>query len=557
MPEGVEIREEKDCFKVGDTRVPRAPNTKSIEEQHYVICPSSQVHSRVNYRRFFDIADLVGVNVEKNQVYQAVHEKIKRWVWEGKIQGLRIDHPDGLLDPKGYCRRVRKDFYSKYIVLEKILEQDEVIDKSWEVDGSVGYDMLNVVNSVFVNPVKESQFTKIYQEFTGNQQEPDTVLFEARRGYIQKYLRSEIQRFSKKIQAIDKGLTLEETQTELVEFLTHFPVYRTYVQGDEVVKGIRGGSKLYTKPYRSILLKLQQIMPATFAKGFEDTFLYRYNRMVALNEVGSNPKEFGISVEKFHKLVEMRTNAYPHSMIATSTHDTKRSEDVRMRIAALTSFGDLWEEKVFEWRRLHGEFLDRDAEYLFYQTLIGIWPTTPPKKREVESLVKRLKEYMVKAMREAKIHTDWMDVNIDYERELQSFIQKVIETKHSKFWDSFYPFLQKVALVGEEKSLSLMTLKLTLPGVADFYQGNEDFRFDLVDPDNRRLVNFAQLAKFARTNTASTKFNLIKRWLHKRQSNPNLFLDGEYIPLESPPDRISYKRRHNKTEIIIDTPLSF
>lgn len=555
------VHRDHDHFVVGDFKLPIAPNTTKLEEQNYVLCLSKDVHSRVNYRRFFDIADLVGLRVEDPEVYREVHSQVFKWVRGGKIQGVRVDHPDGLYHPANYCRELRNDLPSQYIVCEKILQRDELIRNDWDVEGSVGYDMLNLLNSLFVNSENEKAFTQIYHEFTGISQDPEVLLYEARRQYVLKYLISEIEIITDRLYQVEKALAKDQLREGLVEFLTRLPVYRTYVEDvitkedqiviDEACKTLSGRTKLffakvlYTLPYRGIFLRIQQLMPATFAKGFEDTFLYRYNRLVSLNEVGGDPKKFGLNVHEFHQLVQMRVKRFPHSMIATSTHDTKRSEDVRMRIAALSEIPEKWREKVFYWREINGAFSDKNAEYLFYQSLIGIWPTEEPANKQ--TYIARLQNYMVKAIREAKVYTDWMSINASYEGDLKCFIEKILLKGEPKFWESFYPFLEEVSKVGERKSLSMLLLKLTLPGVPDFYQGNEDFRYDLVDPDNRRSVNF--------TNMSSRKVSLIKKWLSKRNNEKELFTHGDYIPLEIERGQIAFKRKYRDNYFIIESTL--
>jgi len=330
-------------------------------------------------------------------------------------------------------------------------------------------------------------------------------------------------------------------------------------------------STLLQKKYREIFLGIQQLMPAVFAKGFEDTFLYVYNRFISLNEVGSEPIQFGTSLTVFHRRIQKRAQTFPFSMNTTSTHDTKRSVDMRMRMHVISEMPDIWEKQVFLWKKYHAPFPDANFAYFFYQTLVGIWPDNPPKQAEKKALENRIVAYLIKAGREAKKHTDWIAPNEKYEKAWQKMVHKIIgEKEDSLFWQSFYTLQKKLTICGMYNSLSALLLKLTLPGVADFYQGEELWQYHMVDPDNRGEVDFAQYKKLlhnvhkqcahsaslekwiANPKTGHIKMYLTWKMLRFRQQHAQLFLYGKYIPVNHPsPNVIAFQRKTQKEGIFV------
>lgn len=552
---------------------------KAIENQHYKLVHWRETHKLINYRRFFDISDLVALKIGKKKWYKRYHETVFRWIEEKKVQGLRVDHPDGIWDVEKYLKRLTKDCKKLEIEVEKILQSDEMLRKSWPVHGTVGYDALNTLNAVFICCDKEKEFDSLYKTFTGEKEDPKKLLSTIKRQYIQKYLMSETFAIANWLTDVAGGLGLdyrfEEIKGGLTEFLSHFPIYRSYVREKEKkfdpldVKAFEKAvtdakfprrmkrfflTEIWKKPYRQVLLRIQQLMPAVFAKGFEDTFLYRYNRMIALNEVGSSPTKFGITAQEFHKINQRRHELFPESMITTSTHDTKRSLDVRMRIAALSEIPEEFSKKLDRWRALNGPFIDKNMEYFFYQTLVGFW--TDQRSSEIE----RLKSYILKAAKEAKNHTDWVDVNEGYEKALMKFIDKVLENRF--FWDDFRPFQKRIVELGQLNSLSAIVLKMGMPGIVDFYQGEELFRYDLVDPDNRREVDFQRRQELLKAvlkgqdpqsmNPDELRIYLIASGLQARCLHKELFIYGSYKPIRSKDkDIIAFRRLYKGEEVVI------
>ena len=570
LHDGSKIIKKGEFLYVDDKKYPLKPGTENLSledilsSQNYQLIHWKLTHKKINYRRFFDISELVGIKMEDPNLYDLYHKTIFRWIKEGKVQGLRIDHPDGLLNPSAYLKKLNRDCKNLYIVCEKILQSGELLRPDWKAEGTVGYDVLNTLNTLFVNPKSEKQFDKIYQEFTGDKKDPQQLLIDLKRSYIKKYLESEIEIISKKIKEKEK----------LIELLAHFPIYRSFVKtkGKEIESAdetlFKNAKFLLKDENRKALLRIQQLMPAVFAKGFEDTFLYRYNRLIALNEVGGNPTQFGMEIGKFHQINQKRSTHFPHSMITTSTHDTKRSLDVRMRIAVLSLIPKRWEAKIGKWRQLNGPFIDCNIEYFFYQTLIGFWPDD--KQKSYLTYRKRLIDYMIKVVREGKHYTDWVEVNENYESDLIKFINKVLDNE--LFWKDFYPFNEEITLYGMYNTFSSLILKLTLPGVCDFYQGEELWRYDLVDPDNRQDVNFQSRAKlleeintfpdqktllnwFSMPHNAKLKMYIIHKGLQIRNQEKDLFIDGKYIPLETKDENtVAFIRKKGNREILVITP---
>jgi (1->4)-alpha-D-glucan 1-alpha-D-glucosylmutase len=564
----------------------------------------------INYRRFFDTNDLAGICVENEAVFQATHRLLLRMVADGQVDGLRIDHPDGLRDPAQYFARLRASLASAannsgdghpYVVIEKILTGAERLPDEWPVDGTTGYDFGNLVNGLFVDPATVMRMERIYRNVIGDEIDLDDLFYRCRKLIIRVALASELNVLANQIEriALSKRRTCDFTLNSLRDALTEvvacFPVYRTYVspagvsQVDEryiliavasakwrspaadtsvfdfirevlITRIAEGQDRGYRNAVTTFAMKFQQFTSPVMAKGLEDTAFYRYNRLVSLNEVGSNLHRFGATTSEFHLANQERLCDWPHTLLATSTHDSKRSEDVRARINVLSEIPGPWRLRVRDWRRLNRSHRhsvnDKPApspndEYLLYQTLVGMWPSESFKdENDSKTFCDRIENYMLKAVREAKQNSSWINRNTEYETAVSSFVRALLAPgAKNRFLPDFVPFQRRVARIGVWNSLSQTLLKLTSPGVPDIYQGSELLDFSLVDPDNRRPVNYGrrrQMLELVRrwdhdTNAlcnsletpedSGLKLYLIWNILCLRQQQPNLFQHGEYFPL--------------------------
>jgi (1->4)-alpha-D-glucan 1-alpha-D-glucosylmutase len=496
------------------------------------------------HRRFFDIGELGGVRMEDPAVFESTHALALGLVSEGLVDGLRIDHPDGLADPAGYLERLRRGGV-EHVWVEKILEPGEEL-REWPVEGTTGYEFLNDVAAVFLNADAEPALTALYRELTGEERSYDELAFEAKLQVATEIFEPEL-----------RELAHHADVPNLALALSSFHVYRTYVEpwNDQVWPADReaiAAAALSDRLERILLLderghdefvtRFQQTTGPVMAKGVEDTTFYRYNRLVALNEVGGNPARLGMSVEEFHGANIKRALRFPRHMLTTQTHDTKRSADVRARIGALTWVADEWRERVLRWRELNAGLRDGDApdaneEYLVYQTLVGAWPIE----------LDRLEAYLEKAMREAKVNTTWVEPDVAWESGVKEFVRRLLE--HRPFLDDFEPFAAEVALLGEHAALGQLLLKLVSPGFADIYNGDELPFLALVDPDNRRPVDWElgrRLLDEVRAGAAprpeTRKLALIARALDLRARRPEAFEVGRYMPLDAGPRAIAFLR---------------
>lgn len=580
--------------------------------QHYRLVPWMEGHRRVNYRRFFDIQGLIGLSMEKREVVEEHH----RWLFEhlerGLIQGVRVDHPDGLGD-LSYLETLKE--HAPYVVVEKILQPDEALRSNWACDGSVGYDYLNNLSNLYIDSSHEEKCQKLYETCTQRRRPIKEVLHGAKVDYMKRYLASDLNILTERLfhlQAVrsqKRVLSQSEIHLGLIELLARMPIYRTYLRHHSELESddcwaIRLATSamecevdivsyfkdLFLSPKDettlAILKRIQQLMPAVFAKGFEDTALYRNFTLTSRNEVGGSLEQFGISIDDFHRKNTSRLELWPRTMNPMSTHDTKRSEDTRLRISVLSEIPTTYEHFVKKWMGLHrpykkkckGALLpDRNIEYLFYQTVIGTLPFELPVKRAKKVYIKRIKEYMLKAAREAKEHTDWVFEDTKYEKQLLHFIDKVLKQSYrSAFWRSLIPLQKKIAGYGVLNSLSAIALRAGSPGIMDLYQGTEVFSLCLVDPDNRREVDYAYLKKeLARVRQADRSKHLmtsIEHWvqeekfdtlkmlmtwkaLQMRKEFAQLLMRGEYRPLmaEGPMANhiIAYMRKEADCYIIV------
>ncbi|MFH1379945.1 MAG: malto-oligosyltrehalose synthase [bacterium] len=576
----------------------------------------------INYRRFFTVNDLISVRVEDRPVVEKTHAYIKQLVSTGKIQGLRIDHIDGLYDPAEYLAYLHEQFPDTYIIVEKILDLREDLSVRWPVQGTTGYDFLNFVNELFCCRQNNEKCTVIYTDFSSIHKSYEEILVEKKRLIIGKHMAGNIDnlaQYIKKISSKDRhgnDITLYGLRRGLVEVMTHFSVYRTYIRGKNFSKIDRMYIRKAIEKAREesyglfheidfienlLLLQYDDSLPEAdkelwlhfvkifqqqtgplMAKGLEDTLFYLYNRLISLNEVGGDPARFGITVKDFHNFNKKRRELFPHTLNATATHDTKRGEDMRARINVLSELPDEWEQKIRHWQVLNKDkkkkikntaVPDANDEYFFYQTLIGSLPFV-----EEQGYVERIKQYVIKAVREAKVHTAWIKPDQAYEEAYLAFVDAVLhEDEHNNFLQDLKKFQQIAAWYGIHNSLSQALIKMTVPGVPDFYQGCELWDFSLVDPDNRCRIDYAlrtsyleEIIKkeqdipllidelYQQYADGRIKLYLIYKTLALRNSNPELFQKGSYIPIDVEglhKDSITaYMRRYEQSSILIIAP---
>lgn len=555
-----------------------------------------------NYRRFFDIGGMVGVRVEDPDVFDATHSYVIRLVDEGKVTGLRVDHIDGLYDPLEYLVRLQRSISKSagdqdfYLLVEKILTGDETLPSAWPVHGTTGYDFAVMLNNLFVDSDGFKILRGIYSQVIGSDMSFHDLVYEKKKLVMADLFPAEIEGLGRYLACLSKGPGAEEAMQAVTELTACLPVYRTYIRNMEAGAGDRkyieiaareavkrgacpeaaldflrhvlladlpGGIPPEEKTRRlDFTLRWQQFTGAVMAKGFEDTALYNYNCLVSLNEVGGNPDTPGLSIRDFHDRASTRLRYRPHALNATSTHDTKRSEDVRARINVLSEIPGEWEEHLNKWREWNAgkkhksgglEYPEANTEILLYQTLIGAWPLHHSEEPEFRE---RLKAYMIKAVREAKVITGWLKINQEYEEALLAFIDAILEDPaDNMFLRDFREFQDRITCYGAWNSLSQVLLKITLPGVPDFYQGTELWDFSLVDPDNRRPVNYKArqeiLDSFIDTGESRQLIqDMMRSWqdgriklyitykaLELRNNNREPFQKGDYIPLRVEGDR--------------------
>ncbi|MGZ4267610.1 MAG: alpha-amylase family glycosyl hydrolase [Solirubrobacteraceae bacterium] len=496
------------------------------------------------YRRFFDIDDLAGVRVEDPEVFELLHDKVLQLVGEGVLYGLRVDHPDGLADPAGYLARLRAAGAER-VWVEKILHRgrEPEILRDWPVEGTVGYEFLNDACAVFVDPAGEAALGDLFAELTGETRPFAEIALEAQRQQATTTFAREVARL--------RSLLGESCDPPIAEALAALPVYRTYVEpwsgkvadADRLAideAGIDGELReallLCGDAPDEFVVRFQQTSPPVTAKGIEDTAFYRDLRLLALNEVGSDPSRFGISVREWHALSEARPAG---GLLVTQTHDTKRAGDVRARIGALAGMAAEWRSAVLRWRELTAglEPADAHSQYLTFQTLAGAWPIS----------AERLEAYLEKALREAKLSTSWVEQDEAYEARAKAYAWALVSDE--AFLAGFEPFCARVAAEGRRAALGQLLLKLTSPGVPDIYQGDELEDLSLVDPDNRRPVDFdarrAALARLAAGEAprdyGERKLDLIRRALALRARRPEAFA-GAYEPVDAGPGVVAYVR---------------
>lgn len=570
-----------------------------LKEQFYRLSFWKVGAEEINYRRFFTVNELISVKVQEIKVFHKTHTLISQLVEEGIITGLRIDHIDGLYDPTEYLKRLRDKAGDIYITVEKILELKENLPKIWQIQGTSGYDFLNYINGIFCCCDSEKQFNEIYTKFTRITNQYENLAIEKKQLIVEKNLAGDVDNLAQILKRIAGqsrlgiDFTMNGLKRTLSEVLILFPVYRTYVNGDglseedsfyikEVIETARGRIPLLlneldfiekllllewaqslTEEERALrlhfVMRLQQLSGPLMAKGIEDTLFYVYNRLISLNEVGGNPQKFGITVADFHEFNQRESIAWTYKMNATATHDTKRGEDVRARLNVLSEIPEEWEKQVKSWREINHshkihirskEVPSANDEYFFYQSLIGTYPFD---ESDNAKFIERLKDYMLKSVREAKVQTAWLRPDTAYEEGFLAFVEKVLApSKSNQFLKEFVPFQKRIANYGIFNSLSQTLLKYAAPGVPDTYQGTELWDLSMVDPDNRRPVDYEQRMVILKNikNRAKTdnpklieellstkedgriKLFITYKLLQARQENVEVFQKGSYLPLE-------------------------
>lgn len=584
-----------------------------VDEQFYRLCHWQETDRNINFRRFFTVNSLICLNIHRPEVFREYHRLIGELVEAHVFQGLRIDHIDGLYDPTNYLEQLR-DLAGEetFVIVEKILEPGESLPDIWPVQGNTGYDFLAMVNNLFTDTNSEQLFSAFYQQFTGDRASLHDQLHDKKSYILYQHMGGELENLyqlfmrSELVEAQDYAqMRTEDIKTAIAEFLIYCPVYRYYGNHFPLAESEAGsvgdiltqikqdrahlapavgllekvllekpqeGNETYNMRVVRFYQRCMQFTGPLMAKGVEDTLMYTYNRFLAHNEVGDTPGVFGCSPEQFHAMMQERRQRWPLSLNATSTHDTKRGEDVRARLNVLSDLPHEWFARVEEWREINAALKkngapDANDEYFIYQTLLGAYPMPGTE----DAIAERLQEYIEKALREAKTHSDWAAPDAEYEEAAQHFVRGLLDTQRP-FWQSFSGFHREVADFGIVNSLSQLVLRFTCPGVPDTYQGTELWDLSLVDPDNRRSVDYTLrqtlLKEAAGTPlsalwneryTGTIKLRLLHELMRRRREQPDLFAQGEYIPVQADGacgDHIfCFTRQHENHWLLVVLPL--
>ena len=605
-----------------------------LEAQAYRLSSWRTATHEINYRRFFDVNALAAIRMEEPEVFAEAHRLLSELVARGAVSGVRVDHTDGLFDPAAYLEQLAAVGHAAgglYVVIEKILAEGEPIPGTWSTHGTTGYDFLNDLNGLFVDAARAREMLRFYGRFTGRTRGYADEVYTSKRLIITTSMASELKVLAHDLNRISESyrrcrdFTLDSLRAALREVVACFPVYRTFVSQNgwtdldrqsveaavaealdrnpamepSIFEFIR--TMLLPTPDQSgadydrrlqFAMKFQQYTGPVQAKGVEDTAFYRYAPLVSLNEVGGSPAVFGRSPEEFHRANQHRLGAWPLTMLATSTHDTKRGEDARARINVLSEMPEQWRVAVSRWARANasarGEARgepapDRADEYLFYQALVGTWPPGLLDRPD-RTYVDRIGAYMLKAVREAKVHTSWINPSEAYDRAVSHFVERALAGPNARtFIPLFVPFQDRVARLGMINSLAQVLIKIASPGVPDFYQGTELWDLTLVDPDNRRPVDFHLRAAWldelepildercSEADRAAAVTALLRHWedgrvkllftaagLRLRHRCPDVFLDGGYEPLQAGGSRaahvVAFARDHGGQRAIVVAP---
>ncbi len=610
-----------------------------LERQHYRLAWWRCAADGINWRRFFEVTDLAGVRVEQDDVFEATHALIFRLYTEGLIDGVRIDHVDGLADPGAYCRKLRQRLAAlasqrppelphapAWIIVEKILAADEQLRTDWGVDGTTGYEFMDQVGALLHDPAGDAPLAALWTDLTGEPGDFQAEVRQARRQLLANNLSGEFEAAARALHAVartdlrTRDFSLGAIRRVFIELLVAFPVYRTYADSNgrdeldqqvidraldearqnvdrtegtllDVVARWLGGdapreaaSPRVRSLHQRAITRFQQLTPPLAAKSVEDTAFYRYGRLLSRNEVGSDPGRFSMSVQDFHAACIDRALRFPNTMLTTATHDHKRGEDVRTQIAAISELPQEWEQTIRGWMEmnapLRGKIAEEDGtpacdapkpadELMLYQMLVGAWPIglDVTDRDGVRQFAERIEGWQTKALREAKQVSDWVMPNEDYEAGCRNFLHAILEVKpDNRFLQELAHRVGRLAPAGAANGLAQTVLRLTTPGVPDLYQGTEFWDFSLVDPDNRRPVDFAAreqaLAEAAPYLTGlegwqsgRIKQHIIHRALALRARDAELFARGDYLPLaiEGPQSAhaIAFLRRHQERAVIV------
>ncbi len=566
-----------------------------IARQHWRLAHFSSAADEINYRRFFINSELAGLRVDRPDVFSHVHDLTFSLIEEGLVQGLRIDHIDGLLDPTGYLETLRqKTPRPIYLTVEKILAPHESLPARWPVEGTTGYEVGAQLTRLLVQGSAEATVTACYARFVGNVPDPEEEAYRSRLRVMDNELFAELDALAETIARIAwsgsaaRDLTKAALRRALRETIAQMGVYRTYSDssgicardrrevGVAIARARRSAAQVQPACYGFLMTLLcselgqpydrrvadaaigrfQQFTGPAMAKGVEDTALYRYNRLIGLNEVGAHPGRFSVSIAAFHDANRRRMTTNPGTMIGTSTHDTKRGEDCRAMIAAITDEPAAWAEAVTEWRALLQPVGAADIHpndlYLLFQLLLGGWPLVG----EPETLGERLKGAMAKSLREGRERSDWGVINADYEHAVEGLVDALLVNQ--PFLESFHCVRASLQDIGRRKSLIQAALKLTIPGVPDIYRGAEDWEQSFMDPDNRRPVDFAGLSRrlAAPTTDVDAKLALTQTLLSMRRQDPLLFSQGTYESIDGGPTTLAFRRRHGDHDLVVLADLS-
>jgi (1->4)-alpha-D-glucan 1-alpha-D-glucosylmutase len=609
-----------------------------LNDQSYRLAFWRVAAEEINYRRFFDVNDLAAIRMELPEVFDATHRLLLELIGAGAVTGVRVDHPDGLYLPKEYFEKLQRrcaaaldlplpdDGRAIYLPVEKILSGNETLRKDWPVHGTTGYEFGKLVAELLVDASAEQAITKTFQRFIGHSMHFGHLVYAKKRMVMRLSLANDVNVLGDMLDRLSeqnrwfRDFTLEALARAVRETIACFPVYRTYVTPGQpvseedraiieraVIAAKRRNPALEESVFnflRDILLfrfpenlddearaahahfvlKFQQSTGPIMAKGLEDTAFYIYNRLAALNEVGGEPQHFGFSVDEFHQRNLERQRDWQATLLATSTHDTKRSEDVRARMLAISELPQPWRSTLQRWRVINRRWKrnlddasapDANEEYLFYQTLLGTWPMNAAGQAETTvgpEYIGRIQAYMAKALKEAKMNTSWIQPNEQWDSAMNEFVARVLDpSPKNKFLPSFLPLAEEIARLGAVNSLAQVALKLTVPGVPDVYQGNEIWDFSLVDPDNRRPVDYRLRREMLDSLTGAAPEELLQHWpdgrlklfltqrlLRFRRDHSALFQEGKYVPLTASGDFadccVAFVREHQDQWLAVIVP---